>query len=301
MLNRSITFAFVGFFISAHFAQAAMSSTNFEIRWDTVNTGGSDTSSSASYQLRDSVESSVAGSSTSSSYQLQQGYRLAVDDQIITFEVKAQDTGNARAATALSGLTVTAGTTGISVDSLIAVVQDVGSSQVAAIGRVSSLGAGTITVDTWKSGGTTPTIDGVNDYVYPLSSTSIAFGELSVTALKTSIIAFEVSASSDSGYVVQVFEDGNLRVGAESIDDVSDGSVTIGSEEYGARSSDNTISSSTFDTADTAITTTSTDVATESASVYESRNFLTLKAAISSSTSASDYSQTLVLIASGNF
>lgn len=301
MLNRVITFALVGFFISVHFAQAEMSSTNFEIRWDTVSTGGSDTSSSASYLLRDSVESTVAGEGTSSSYRLLQGYRGGIDDQIITFEVKAQDTSSARAATALSSLTVTASTTGISVDTLIAVVQDVGSSQVAAIGRVASLGAGTITVDAWKDGGTTPVIDGTNDYVYPLTSTAIAFGDLDAATVKTSIVAFEVTAVNDNGYVVQVYEDGALRSGAESIDDVSDGSVSAGSEEYGARSSDSSIATSSFDTADTGITTTSTDVATESSSIFEGRNFLTLKVAISSSTSSGDYSQTLSLVASGNF
>lgn len=299
MRSRIVTFALVGFFISVPFAQATMSSTNFEIRWDTVSTGGSDTASSANYLLKDTVESTVAGSGSSASYRLRQGYIVTFG--IITFEVFTQTTASARAATALSGLTVTASTSGISVDSLIAVVENVGSSQVAAIGKVASLGIGSITVDAWRNGGTAPTIDGTNDLVYPLTSTSIAFGELSASSVATAIVAFEVNTDNDNGYVVQLFEDGNLRDGAVDIDDVSDGSVTAGSEEYGGRSSDSSLSTSTFDTADTGVTTTFTNVATESAAIFESRNFVTMKAAISSSTDSGSYAHTLSFIASGNF
>ncbi|TAL49870.1 hypothetical protein EPN81_04400 [Patescibacteria group bacterium] len=280
--------------------QAAMNSTNFEIRWDTVSTGGSD-SSSGSYLLRDTAESTIAGSSTSTSYQLVQGYRAAIDDQIITFEALAQNTSSGRAATALSGLTVTASTSGLSVNDLIAVVQNLGSSQISAIGRIASLGAGTITVDVWKNGGTVPTVDGTNDYVYPLTGSSVAFGELSTSSVVTAIVAFEVTAANDNGYVVQVIDDGNLRSGGNEVNDVADGSVTNATEEYGARSSDTSISSSTFDTADTAVSTTFVDVATESAAISESRNFITLKVAIDEGTPEGSYSQILSLVASGNF
>ncbi|MBI4435252.1 hypothetical protein HY630_01130 [Candidatus Uhrbacteria bacterium] len=301
MCSRNFTFAVVGFFVWAPFLQAAMSSTNFEIRWDTVNTGGSDTGSSTSYQLRDSTEAVVGGSASSTTYQLLQGYRSGIDDQILTFEVRAQNTSSGRAATALSGLTVTASTSGLSVNDLIAVVQDVGASQVAAVGRVASLGSGTITVDVWKNGGTVPTVDGTNDYVYPITSTSVAIGDLSASSVATTLVAFEVNAANDNGYVIQIFEDGNLRSGSSDINDVSDGTVTAGAEEYGARSSDTSLSSSTFDTADTALTTTASDVATESGVIFESRNFITLKASMAAASAGGDYSHLVSLIASGNY
>lgn len=301
MLIRIITFAAVGFFVWSRVVMAAMTSTNFEIRWDTVSTGGSDTGSSASYLLRDTAEVSVAGTGTSSSYQLEQGYRGSIDDQLITFEVFAQDTASGRAATALSGTTVTTSTSGITVGTLIVVIQDLGAAQVSAIGEVASIGVGTLTVDAWTNGGTQPTVDGTNDYVYPVSSTSIALGTLSTSSISTAVVAFEVTAANDSGYTVQVFDDGNLRSGSNDIDDVTDGSITAGSEEHGARSSDATLSGSTFDTADTAILTTAADVATETAAKYESRHFLTLKTAISTSTIAESYSQSIYLIASGNY
>lgn len=300
MLIRSITFALVGFFVSVPIVQA-MTSTNFEIRWDTVSTGGSDTGSSVSYGLRDTVESALAGTSTSTSFTLQQGYRNGVDDQIISFEVYGQNTALGREATALTGTTVTASTSSISIGELIVVVQNLGASQIVAIGRVISLGSGTITVDAWKNGGTQPTVDGTNDYVYPITSSSIALETLSTTSVTTSIVGFEVTAANENGYVVQVLENGNLLSGTDDVDDVSDGSVSVGSEEYGARSSDTTLSNSTFDTADSAITSTGADVATEPAAIYDSYNFLILKVGISSSTVAGSYTQILSVIVSGNF
>lgn len=301
MTQRIFAFALVGFFIFAHFAQAQMSSTNFEIRWDALSTGGSDAASSASYELRDTIETGVAGAATSSSYQLAQGYRAGIDDQIITFEVFSQDLSTERSATALSGLVVTASTTGLSLNDFIVVIQDLGDSQVSAIGRVASLGAGTITVDAWKDSGSTPTIDGVNDYVYAVTSSTIAFGEVSSNSVSTAIIAFEVTAANDNGYTVQIVEDGNLRSGGNEIDDVSDGSVTAGAEEYGARSSDTSLSNSTFDTADSSLSTSFQDVATESSASFESRNFVTLKLGIDQSTIDGSYSHTISMIASGNF
>ncbi|PJE76417.1 hypothetical protein COV05_04665 [Candidatus Uhrbacteria bacterium CG10_big_fil_rev_8_21_14_0_10_48_16] len=299
MKQQIFTFAVVGFFVWASFAQAEMTSGNYIIRWDTVSTGGSDTASSATYLLHDTAESTTAGSSTSSSYELAQGYR--VDTQLLTFEVVAEDTSTGRSATSLSGTTVTADPTGLVVNDLIALVQDEGASEVSAIGRIVSIGAGTITVDVWKNAGSSPVIDGTNDKVYRLSGTSVVFGTLSTSSVSTAIIAFEVTAVNDNGYVVQMYEDGNLRAGSSEIPDVTDGSVSAGSQEYGARSSDTTISTSTFDTADTGITTTFQDVASESTASFESRNFVTLKTSISSATTAGGYAHTISVIASANF
>lgn len=301
MRKRTITAVIVGFLLCSSFAQAEMSSTNFQIRWDSISTGGSDTASSASYLLRDTSESGVAGTGSSTNYQLQQGYRAGIDDQIITFEVFAEDISAQRAATALSGTTVTADSSGMSAGDLIAVIQDRGATQVSAIGKVISTGAGTVTVDAWKDGGSAPSIDGTNDVVVPLTSTSLALGELSDSGVGTGIIGFEVTAANDNGYIVQVIEDGNLRTGSEEISDVADGSVSAASEEYGARSSDTSLSSSTFDTADSAITSSFQEIASESSASFESRNFLTLKTGISSSTAAGSYSHTISIIASGNF
>ncbi len=300
-MGKIYTFAFVGIFVWASFAQAQMSSTNYQIRWDTISTGGSDSATSTSYDLRDTMEIGVSGTGTSTSYQLDQGYRTGVFDQVITFDVFAQDVSSVLVATALSGTTITSDTTGISVNDYIVVIQDLGTSNIAAIGKVSSLGAGTITVDEFKNGGTIPTIDGTNDYVYLLSGSTIAFGDFSSSSIASAVIGWEVTVDNENGYVVQVVEDGEFRSGSDDIDDVADGTVTNGSEEYGARSSDTTIAGSTFDTADTGITSSFQNIATESTFAFNSRNFLTLKTSISSSSNAGSYAHSVSVIASGNF
>ncbi|MBI4437398.1 hypothetical protein HY631_00395 [Candidatus Uhrbacteria bacterium] len=296
------TFALVGIFVYVNVVSAAMSSSSYLIRWDSVNTGGSDTGSSSSYQLRDTLEAAVAGRTSSSSYNLDQGYRGGVLDQVIAFDVRAQDISDPRTASSLASLTVTVSSvSGISAGSYVVLVQDQGVSQVSAIGKVASVGSSTITVDSWTNGGTAPTIDGFGDYLYILSGATVAFGQLSDSSVRTAVIAFEVSADSTSGYVIQVSDDGNLRSGSNDVDDVSDGAVNEGSEEFGARSSDTSLASTSFDTADAALTTTRQDIVTRSSASLADRSFVTLKASISTSTAAGSYANTISFIASGNF
>src|SRR3989344_4459934 len=102
-----IALAIVGVFTYAPLALADMSSTNFEIRWDTIGQGGDDTSSSASFLLRDTTGNAAIGGSSSSSFEMNAGYRGGVFDQVITFEVFAQNNGSQRAATAAVGTTIT--------------------------------------------------------------------------------------------------------------------------------------------------------------------------------------------------
>lgn len=301
MSNRIIVATIVGIFVYTQFACAQMSSDSFLIRWDSVNTGGSDTTSSSSYQLHDSIEPAVAGRSTSPSFMVDQGYRGGVWDRTITFDVYAQSSSSVFTATALSGLTVTSSTSSVSVGNMVALVQDVGVSQVAAIGKVASLTASTVTVDSWKNAGTQPVIDGSSDYLYLLSGVSLDFGSISDGSVEAGIVALDVTVDNTTGYVVQVFEDGNLRSSSDSINDVADGAVSVGSEEYGARSSDTTLATSTFDTADSAITTSYQDVATESTVSFDSRNFLTFKVGTTIATSVGSYAHTVTLVASGTF
>lgn len=289
---------FVGVLTSALVAQGQMSSTNFEIQWDSVGVGGADTNSSANYQLRDTMGNSSIGNSSSSSYQIAAGYRQGIFDQIITFDVFAQNNASERVATGLSGNTISASTSGLSVNDFIVVIQDKGGSQVSAIGQIQSLGVGTITVDELKDNGTTPVIDGTNDYLYRLSGTSVDLGDIITSAISTAIVGFNVTADLEGGYVVQVYEDGNLRDGSNDIDDVTDGSVTTGFEEYGGISSDTSLP---FGIQDTAFTSNYQDVASETNAAFASRNFLTLKACISGSTPNGNYGHTLNLIVSGNF
>lgn len=292
----------VGIFVYAQFAQAQMSSSSYLIRWDSVNTGGSDTGSSTSYQLRDTLEPVVAGRGTSTSYAVDQGYRGGVFDQVISFTVASQDLSNPLTASALSGTSVTvSSTSGIAVNDYVAVIQNLGASQVSAVGKVSSVSGSTITVDSWTNGGTTPTVDGSNDYVYELNGATVSMSNLSTSSVQTAIVAFDVSVDSTSGYVIQLAEDGEFRSGSNTVDDVADGTVTEATEEYGARSSDTSLASTAFDTSDAAVTATYQDLVTVSSVSMPSRSFVTLKAAVSSTTSSGTYSHILSFIASGNF
>ena len=285
-----------------NFAFAQMSSTSYQIDWDSLNYGGSDTSSSGSYILRDTVGNSGAGISSSTNYSTQAGYRAGIFDEFISFKIFGQENSSSKSASILAGNTVTvSSTSGFSAGDYIALVQDLGTNQVTAIGKIESVGAEDFTVDFWSDNGTAPVVDGTDDYVYLLDGLSTDFGTLSASSVKTIVIGFEVILDSDSGYSVQIMEDGDLRSGANTITDVADGTVSIGSREYGAKSSDTTLANSTFDTQDTAITSIFQDIATESTFQYMSRDFLTLKAAIDSSTSSGTYAQILTFIASGNF
>lgn len=291
----------VGIFGVGLFASAEMESANFLIEWDTVSQGGADDRTSASYLLRDTVGNAGAGGSSSATYDLRAGYRQGIFDQVITFDVTAQDESSGRDATALAGTTITADTAGLSVGDLIVLVQDEGDDQVAAVGRITSMAIGSFEVDELKDGGVAPVIDGADDVVYLLEGSTIDLGTLDPDTVTTRLIAFEVTADLNNGYTVQVFDDGDLRDGALTINDVADGDVTLTDEEYGGRSSDTTLADSTFDTEDTAFSEVGQDVADETESQFENRNFVTLKACVSPTTVDGDYAQTLTLIVSGNF
>ncbi len=284
-------------------AHSAMSSTNYQIQWDSVGTGGSDSASSSSYQLRDTVGNSAIDNGSSATYQLRSGYRQGVNDQFISFSLVIQNNDSQTTASSVTGTSITTGSTsGFSVGDYVLLVQDLGASQVSAFGKILSVSGAVITLDSFTVGSSSPTIDGTNDYVFRLTTSATpTFGSLSVLAVSTTTFGWEVTSISQNGHTVFVYDDGNLRSGASDIDDVTDGTVTVGAEEYGARSSDATLSTSTFDTQDTAITTSSQAVGTESSRAYNARQFLTLKASITPSTVSGTYTNSTVVIATGNF
>ena len=288
-------------FVGVSAVQAEMSSSNFKIRWDAVSNGGSDNSTSVNYQLRDSTGNQGAGQNGSTNYRTGSGYRAGVFDQVITYEVAAQNDASQVSATNLSGTTVSVSdTSGFSEGDFVAIVQDEGASQIAGIGKVISKTASDLTLDQITTDGGL-SIDGSNDYVYALDNLSTNLGTLNDSTVTTSLIGFNVSADVDNGYSVQIMEDGDLRDGANNIDDVADGTVSAGSEEYGASASDASLANATFDTQDSAITQNFQEIATETDNSFESRHFATLKAAIDSSTPDGNYGQTLTVIVSGNY
>ncbi len=134
-----------------------------------------------------------------------------------------------------------------------------------------------------------------------MSGSTSQLNTIGTASVVTNIIGWEISVDSPNGYTVQVEASGGLISGTNDIDAVSDGIVTAGSEEYGAKSSDVTISTSTFDTQDSALSTTPQAIGTKSAAAYGDRQFLILKASASSSTVNGTYTQTLTFVATGNY
>ena len=62
-------FCLLGLLLAAPFG-FAMTSTNYLINWDSINSGGDDVSSSTNYRLRDTVGEQATGFSTSTLYSL---------------------------------------------------------------------------------------------------------------------------------------------------------------------------------------------------------------------------------------
>lgn len=289
-------------FVGVFPVSAQMSSAGYEIRWDTVGGGGDDVSSSASYLLRDSIGGMAPGQGSGASYELRAGYRQGLFDQVIDFAFFAQDNSVAVGVISVVGTEISCdNVTGLSVGDMVALIQDHGASQVTAIGMITAISGLNVTVDELKDAGTAPIIDGDDDALVLLSGTNLSLGSLSESSVRTAILGWDVHAEVDGGYSVQIVSDGDLRDGVEIIDPVSDGSVTPGFEEYGARSSDTSLVGSTFDTQDSAFTTMFQPVASASGFVYADRNFLTAKGSIDSLTADGSYAQSLNLIVSGNY
>ncbi|MBI2485002.1 hypothetical protein HYW18_02550 [Candidatus Uhrbacteria bacterium] len=273
-----------------------MSSTNYKVRADSFSVGGSDTASSASYILRDTT-GGVSATASSSSYVLQSGYRAGIFDQIITISTGVQEAAVLSTATALSGLVVTVdGTGGLAVDDLIFVVENASTNHDVAVGVITAIAGNNITVDEFVSN-TTVTIDGTDDYVYRGSGTSMSYGTLTTNLVMHRLVGWQSFVDVPNGFNVYVSEDTDFTTGSETIADVSDGTVTAGSGEFGARASDTSLSESTFDSADTAITATPQQIASVASSDRrKAKGYLDVKVAASSSQVVGSYANNLLFI-----
>lgn len=222
---------------------AAMSSTNYQIPWDSFVSGGLDSGGSENYQASDSIGGGFSAYEASGdAYVAQAGYRSG-DERPLSFEVAMAPVGGTSArysAVSISALTVTlsdvsdAGS--FAVGDRIALVESPGLSQLVVVGKIASISGGVITVDRFD--GDTATITASppagSASIMILSGGSISFG--SIDADTPSVATGLVSVTSDvrSGYTVYVVADGEPRTsGGDDVDPVADGAVTAGAEEYG--------------------------------------------------------------------
>ncbi|MBI4133106.1 hypothetical protein HY478_00680 [Candidatus Uhrbacteria bacterium] len=66
-----------------------------------------------------------------------------------------------------------------------------------------------------------------------VSAAAITLGDITTAAVSSASYTVTVTTNAQFGYTARITEDGNFRSGANDINDVLDGTVTAGSEEYG--------------------------------------------------------------------
>lgn len=106
-----------------------------------------------------------------------------------------------------------------------------------------------------------------------------------------------VATNADFGYTLQVTEDGEFRSGADSITDVSDGTITAGSLEYGIQVSGTDAAFSD----DQAISSTPLTVASRTSPTTGTVTTITHQASVEFGTATGPYSHTVTYVAVANF
>ncbi|MFH2136535.1 MAG: hypothetical protein ABII19_02805 [Patescibacteria group bacterium] len=136
-------------------------------------------------------------------------------------------------------------------------------------------------------------------FTFSISKNSIDFGTLAVGSVYQDSYTVTTTTNALNGYQTTIVEDGNFRTAlGDDIDDVTDGTVTAGSEEYGIRTSG---AEGQMNGADTAITGTPQAVASYSSWINGSTVTVTHKVSISATTAAGYYSHVVTLISTGRF
>ena len=70
-------------------------------------------------------------------------------------------------------------------------------------------------------------------FSFAIGATTCSLGTLSTAAVSSCSYTVTTTTNARGGYVTTIVEDGDLRDGLHTIDDVLDGAVTAGFEEYG--------------------------------------------------------------------
>jgi len=304
--------AYLGVFLLVVFSitngvSAAMTSTNFQINFDSINSGGTDFSTSTNYSMSDTLGEQGTGFTTSTNYILHAGYRQTDDETTETptleFILGAQENDTATAYTALSiaGKTVTvANTTYFVTGTRIGVVENQGLAENFVVGEVTNVTGLVLTVDKWE--GMTGAIGAIpaggNDFVYRTEGHILALGILD-TLGSAGIVHAEVSTNAANGYTLQIIADGYLESDpTHRINDVADNQVTAGSNEYGARVYGTTATSTG---SDFPVTTAYRDIQKSTTTADADRIGMIYKASVDYSVTAGNYQQTVSYLLTPNF
>lgn len=131
---------------------------------------------------------------------------------------------------------------------------------------------------------------------FSVSSGSVNLGTVTTTAVSSATVTTTISTDSETGYTLYMYDDGNLRSGANDIDDVSDGAVSVGVEEYGFIT--NGVDGLVF--SDTAITTFPSAIASSVGEVTNRQVGVLFRASVSPLTVDATYSHSVILSATVN-
>ncbi len=220
-ISAKISLVFIGLIlVSFSGVYAEMSSTNYKIKTDSLNFGGSDYGASTNYRLTDTAGEEGVGISYSTNYRDYAGYR-----QMLVAE---------------------------------------------------------------------PT------FSFTLSANTCALGALSTGSVSSCNYSVTTTTNAASGYATTLTEDGNLRTaGGADVNDVSDGAVSAGAEEYGVGL---TGADRAFADERGILTTPSTlTIASNSGAVSNSSVTVTHKSAINTATAAGSYSHSLTVVSTASF
>lgn len=283
-----------------------MSSANFTVPWDEWSSGGGEAGSSASYQIADTLGGTAVGVASSTSYTLLSGYRLG-DARALSFSAAMAPVGGVaspysalNASTKTISLTLGEGETNpFSVGDYVAVIEDPGLGQLTAVGRVTIAGSASVTVDRFEGDISSMSATPSSARVVQLSGGNIAFGEISasVGAVATGILS--VQAPTPAGYTLFAQSVSNLISSSHTFNAVSDGAVSVGVEEYGIR----TLGTTAALLSDTPLTTAITSIQSSSSASgpTDDRTAFLYKLAISSTTPAGAYSQSVFFTLTANY
>jgi len=131
-----------------------------------------------------------------------------------------------------------------------------------------------------------------------LSTNLVALGVLSPNNVVTADEVLTITTNGN-GYTTTIVTDGNLRASDGSdINNVSDGTVTAGSEEFGIRTSG---TGGQYNSTDTSITTTAKTIAQRTTAISANSITVTFKASVTTSTAFNSYSNIVTFSTTGNF
>ncbi len=305
MKNRLFFFVFLlGLFLGTHVL--AMTSTNFQIPWDSMNSGGDDISSSTNFRVRDTIGDNASGTSTSSNFQLSAGYRAPEGANILQSVIRAEtastETGYSFFSSTSTSVSVSS-TAAFSVDNYIGVVQNRGFSQLIAVGKISSVSGTVLTVDSFDgdTSSMSTTTGGGDDFVYRLDSNSVAFGTVTAGTDKVAVALASSLTNVSTGFSMYLQANQELQKSvSDIIDAVVDGTVTSGVEEYGVEQVGSTaVSAGT----DLGVTTTQRAIQTNGASSgsVADRVAMSFKLSITSATPEGSYSQSVFYTLTANY